>query len=50
MIDRLREAADALNAGDPGPLVALMDDDVDWRRRFARPPVVEAHTLVTRPG
>jgi hypothetical protein len=31
MIDRLREAADALNAGDPTPLVALMDDDVDWR-------------------
>jgi hypothetical protein len=31
MIDRLREAADALDAGDPGPLVALMDDDVDWR-------------------
>jgi hypothetical protein len=31
MIDRLREAADALNDGDPTPLVALMDDDVDWR-------------------
>jgi ketosteroid isomerase-like protein len=31
MIDRLREAAEALNDGDPTPLVALMDDDVDWR-------------------
>jgi hypothetical protein len=31
MIDRLREATDALNAGDPAPLVSLMDDDVDWR-------------------
>jgi hypothetical protein len=31
IIGQLRAAADALNAGDPTPLVALMDDDVDWR-------------------
>jgi hypothetical protein len=31
ILSQLRAAADALNAGDPTPLVALMDDDVDWR-------------------
>ena len=31
MIDELRVAAEALNQGDPGPLVALIADDADWR-------------------
>ena len=31
MIDRLREAAEALNQGDPGPFAALMAKDSEWR-------------------
>jgi ketosteroid isomerase-like protein len=31
MIDQLRAAADALNAGDPGPFAALFADDAEWR-------------------
>ena len=31
MIDRLREAAAALNRGDPGPFVALIADENEWR-------------------
>ena len=31
ILGQLRMATDALNAGDPEPLVALMDDSVDWR-------------------
>ena len=31
MIDQLREAAAALNRGDPGPFVALIADENEWR-------------------
>jgi len=31
MIEQLRRAADALNAGDPEPLAALFADDAEWR-------------------
>ena len=31
MIDELREAAEALNQGDPGPFVALIADENEWR-------------------
>jgi ketosteroid isomerase-like protein len=30
-VQRLEEAAAAFNRGDVDPLVALLDDDVDWR-------------------
>ena len=30
-IDRLRDAAEALNQGDPGPFAALMAKDSEWR-------------------
>ena len=30
-VERLREAAEAYNRGDVEPLVALLDEDVDWR-------------------
>ena len=31
MIDRLRTAVEALNAGDAGPFAALFADDAEWR-------------------
>jgi hypothetical protein len=31
VIDELRIAVDALNAGDPEPFVALIDEDSEWR-------------------
>jgi ketosteroid isomerase-like protein len=31
MIDQLRAAAEALNAGDPAPFVSLLADDAEWR-------------------
>jgi ketosteroid isomerase-like protein len=31
VIDQLREAAEALNRGDPEPFAALMADDSEWR-------------------
>jgi len=31
MIEELRAAAEALNHGDPEPLVALISDDMEWR-------------------
>ena len=43
LLDVIRKAYDALSQGDEGPLVALMDTDVEWRgrrspARFWRPP------------
>ena len=31
MIDELRAAAEALNAGDPEPFVSLFAEDAEWR-------------------
>jgi ketosteroid isomerase-like protein len=31
VIDRLREAAEALNQGDPEPFAALFAEDAEWR-------------------
>jgi ketosteroid isomerase-like protein len=31
MIDRLREAVEALNEGDPAPFASLFADDAEWR-------------------
>lgn len=31
MIERLREAADALAAGDPEPFASLFADEAEWR-------------------
>lgn len=31
MIDQLREAAEALNRGDPNPFAALFADNAEWR-------------------
>jgi len=31
MIEQLRAAADALNAGHPGPNAALFAEDAEWR-------------------
>lgn len=31
MIDRLREAAEALNGGDPGPFASMFAEDAEWR-------------------
>jgi hypothetical protein len=31
MIEQLRAAAEALNRGDPEPLVALIAEENDWR-------------------
>jgi ketosteroid isomerase-like protein len=31
MIDRLREAAAALDRGDPEPFASLIADDAEWR-------------------
>ena len=31
VIDQLREAAEALNRGDPAPFASLMADDSEWR-------------------
>jgi ketosteroid isomerase-like protein len=30
-VERIREAAEAYNRGDVEPLVAMLDEDVDWR-------------------
>lgn len=43
LLDAIRDAYEALSGGDEGPLVALMDTDVEWRGRrspvrFWRPP------------
>lgn len=31
VIDRLREAAEALRGGDPGPFASMFADDAEWR-------------------
>jgi hypothetical protein len=31
LVARLREAAEAFNAGDPEPFVALLDPQLEWR-------------------
>jgi ketosteroid isomerase-like protein len=31
VIDRLRAAAEALNAGDPAPFAGLLAEDAEWR-------------------
>jgi hypothetical protein len=31
VIDELRAAVDALNDGDVGPFIALLDDECEWR-------------------
>jgi hypothetical protein len=35
-VERLEVAAEAFNRGDVGPLVALLDEDVDWRGAYLR--------------
>ena len=46
VIDQLREAAEALNRGDPNPLAALFADNAEWRG-IPRVPL-ETHTQLTR--
>jgi len=47
VIDQLRAAAEAMNRGAPEPFLSLFAEDAEWRP-IARPPLVEAHTLLTR--
>ena len=37
MIDELREAARAINEGDPEPFLALFDEDTDWSGEASGP-------------